>query len=589
MSVNKKVSRHEKSEDKKTALPESWLKSQTAIRPLRQSAIPLPGWAGVLILIIATAGLNSVGIKWGLPENTPWNSDSIAGLKTVQMMPRLFKSWRMQDAGGNLLVDKEGNPVIERYPRAQFIITGMLYKPFIKHWEKEPFHYRDSRTGRTYADWRSTDRISTLILISRIVTVIMAAGAVVGVFAATRLLCRDSLVGFLAAMVLMLSAEFTYFSHLGNLDTPVTFWFIWTAYWLVKGMQKPLLRYFVLAGIFAGLVVCTKDASYGHLAGVGLFTIGTAACYYWRKYHSAAGLARVLLDQRLWAGAICFAIVFLIMNNVLTDYAAFTARVRHWMSIKYDYFNPQLMLFVRAVGCVLQDCGLAMFVALMLSLLYCAWKYPTRALWAVSAFLAFHIIVTIGALQVQPRYHLPSLTVLGAVFGLAGRDLLEAKRIPAVLRYLPLVVVVILAGMFSAAIDAEMVNESRYRAEAWIRDNVNKQTDVITFISPRTYMPRSANEGYKVRYAHKWRGTTAESIKDRPKLIAMSDMWYLDPIHFDQEFREKLLAEKMGYRMIAEFGPRFTPPAKSIFSPALYLMRVRKVLSPEIVFMERVD
>ena len=76
-------------------------------------------------------------------------------------------------------------------------------------------------------------------------------------------------------------------------------------------------------------------------------------------------------------------------------------------------------------------------------------------------------------------------------------------------------------------------------------------------------MPRSAGEGFNIRYSFE-NMTTAKSLQNRPKLIALADMWYMDPIHFDQDFRQKLLAGQLGYQKIAEFGPKFTPPPTKI-------------------------
>ena len=126
-----------------------WWANDKPIEPLRKSPLRMPGWIAVLILIGVTLALNLTAINWGLPQWSPWNSDSIAGGKTVRMIPRLYKSWTG-----------------ERYPRAQFLITGTLYKPFIKHWQRDPLRGRDSRTGKIIETWRTIDRISSLILYS---------------------------------------------------------------------------------------------------------------------------------------------------------------------------------------------------------------------------------------------------------------------------------------------------------------------------------------------------------------------------------------------------------------------------------------
>lgn len=569
---------------------------------MRQSPLPIPGYVAVIILIVATAALNVAGLKWGLPNHSSWNSDSIAGLKTANMIPRLYKSWKMGD--------RNGKPVIERYPRAQFLITGTIYKSFINQWKKDTagiikhpdtgLPVRDPRTGRPVSAWDypyqfrhliPIEQISTLILVSRIVTVVMAIGAVLGVFATTRLLTRSSLAGFLAAMVLMFSAEFTYFSHLGNLDTPVTFWFVWTGYLAVRALQTGRFKYFGLLGLFAAMVVCTKDPSVGHLAGLVAFTVAAAGYHYYRRRAKLADVCKVAIEPRLWLALGCFAVVFIVMNNVITDWAAFSARIQHWAGVKKSYVGSagqQWQLIRRAVNCIRFDSGLWMFIALICSLVYCLIRYPAKALWAIAPFVMFHLTVTTHALQVQPRYHLPSLAYLAVMFGIAAGDLLRAKRIPLPLRAGPIFVVLVLAAMYAVSIDAEMINESRYRAEQWVRQNLDKYHDTITFISPSTYMPRSEYAGYRVNYSFSDM-TTQDDLAGRPKLIGLSDMWYADPLHFDQTFRKKLLKEELGYRKLAEFGARFTVPGKGPFAAATIKTRRYRVLSPRIVFMERVD
>ena len=84
--------------------------------------------------------------------------------------------------------------------------------------------------------------------------------------------------------------------------------------------------------------------------------------------------------------------------------------------------------------------------------------------------------------------------------------------------------------------------------------------------------------------------TTEQSIRHQPKYLALAAKWYRDRRVFDQTFRKKLLKEKLGYRKIAEFGPKFLPPgARGVFYIASMNTRVRSILSPRVVVMERVD
>jgi len=413
---------------------------------------------------------------------------------------------------------------------------------------------------------------------------------VLGVMATVRLITGDTLAGFLAAVVVMLSAEFTYFSHLGNLDTPVTFWFVWTAFFTVCALQGGKWRYFVLLGLFAGMVVCTKDPSIGHLAGLGVFVFAAAVYYHYKQRGRVVDIYKATIEARLWISLACFAAVFVVMNNVLTDWAAFSTRMQHWVGVKHEYVGSagqQWRLVKSAVACIRKDCGIWMFIAIICSFFYCLIRHPVKCLWAVGPFVMFHIMITIQALQVQPRYHLPSLTSLAILFGIAASDLLRSRRGMMIVRAAPLVFVIVLAGMYAVSIDAEMLCESRYKAEKWVRENFDPKRDSFTFVSPSISMPRSVHDGFRVRYSFS-NMTTEKSIAHKPRLIALSDDWYNDRLHFDRQFRKKLLGGELGYRKIAEFPAKYIIPGEGPFAVAT-IMTYKRHLSPKIVFMERVD
>ncbi len=582
-----------------------WLLIDKPIEPLKDSVLKIPGWLGVLLLVIGTLSLTLTGIKWGLPNDRPWNTDSIAGMKTVNMLPRLFSSWHYADMDGKPLM-RNGKPIIERYPRVQFIITGLIYKQMINSWDPQHIASRDfqvdSKNNTFYAksdDGKkllkfqlSREQISKLIMASRIVIILMAIGTVLGVFAVARLLSRNSLVGFLSALVMMLSAEFNQFSHIGNLDTPVTFWFIWTAYVVLKAIMTLQFRYFVLTGLFAAIAMGTKDPIVGSLAALALFMVGCAVFYHVRHGADLSQKLKFLYEPRLWGSLICFVALICLLNNVW-DTLAFKTRLDHWMSVKEDYqggAGHQKRLAFKALYCIRDACGIWMFWTIIVSFFYCLWRHRLCALWAIFPFVAFHLIVTVDASQVQARYHLPSLACMAILVGLAFRDLLELKRFPLFVKMIPLLLIYGIATVFSASISLEMRNESRLRAEAWIRENIDKEKGSITFISPPSYMPRSQHEGYNVRYSLNKGKTDQRSIQHKPQYIALSNKWYNDKLFFDQKFKKQLLNEQLGYKKVEVFRPQYLNPfGQGIFKIAALKTKRRSVISPVVVIMERIS
>jgi len=552
-------------------------------------------FVAVIVLTTVTLILNLTGINWGLPGRASWNYDSIAGIPTARMIPTLYKSW-----------------VGERYPRAHFLITGNFYIPFIRNWRQHPDSVlKDPDTGRVVKDpdngmpinvWDdparykliiSVDWIAALIRISRMVTVAMAVGAVLGVYATILLICRDSLAAFLGAAALMLSPEFTFFSHLGNLDIPALFWFSWSAFFAVMALQNGKMVYYGLLGLFAGITVCTKDHTAGHIAGLAVFILFMVGIRYLKGNDPVKGDKRILFDPHLWTALAGFAAVFLLLNNVLTDYPAFKIRLDHWLSVKNAYEGPpgqQWRLIGDAFNCLRQDLGLWMFIVLIVSMGYCAVKYPIIFLWGVTPFVVYHLIVTTSALQVQPRYHLASIVCMTAVIGKGGSDWLRTRKIPMSVRTVLLISVFTLQGIMAIAVPVEMNNDSRYRAEAWIRNNLDRQKHTLTFLSPSIYMPRCDQDGFNVVYQLRrsekyWTDETV--LANEPEIIAISETWYTDTLFFDQNFRKKLLGGELGYDRIAEFGSLQNFPSKNLFRIAGLTVRPGHQISPRIIVMQR--
>ena len=112
------------------------------------------------------------------------------------------------------------------------------------------------------------ERLDHLANISRVISAVMGAGTVLAVFFTSRLLFEDYLGAFLAGLALALSQLFVFYSHVGNVDVPCVFWFVWGVYWGLKAVYIGRWRHFVLMGLCFSLSICTKDAMVGYVAGM---------------------------------------------------------------------------------------------------------------------------------------------------------------------------------------------------------------------------------------------------------------------------------------------------------------------------------
>jgi hypothetical protein len=151
-----------------------------------------------------------------------------------------------------------------------------------------------------------------------------------------------------------------------------------------------------------------------------------------------------------------------------------------------------------------------------------------------------------------------------------------------------LAVVFALQAAAGTAVALEMTTDARYRAEAWLRTNVDRHRTVLTCLAPHIYLPRARWLGYATDLrigGGEGNVTGPEALGHQPELVLLSEAWYTDPLFFDLAFAERLLAGTAGYRRAAEFGPRWLPPAGGVLSPALWGLDRPLSLSPTIVIM----
>ena len=80
---------------------------------------------------------------------------------------------------------------------------------------------------RTEASALNLERVSTLVIVSRIISAFMGVGVVVAIFLTARVLFDDNVAAFFSGLAIASSMLFVFYSHLGNLDIPCTFWFAW--------------------------------------------------------------------------------------------------------------------------------------------------------------------------------------------------------------------------------------------------------------------------------------------------------------------------------------------------------------------------
>lgn len=529
---------------------------------------------GLLAVVAASLILNLVGLDWGQPAIYSWHTDSVAGLRTVRHLPALFGKWE------------------NKYPRVHFMVVGLFYKPLLNHWEKNPVTviYRDGRVTKSTLD---TNRISTLIILSRIISAIMGTGTVIAVFFTTRQIFKDSTAAIFSALALSCSMLFVFYCHLGNLDVPATFWFAWCCYWAVKATLVGKWRHFILLGLFCSLAICTKDPLAGYAIGLGLAVwlamIGKALSEGKSWLESATSI----LSWKTLVAVIVAFVCFGLFNNLFTLPKAFFQRMSHWIggSGVENYnktFVGQGVLLYQALKNIYYSLGWPLLLVIALSTIYCTIRYSWKVGFGIAPIVVFYIVVVINVRMTVPRYFLPGFVGLAILLGKGCSDLLAAKKIPKIISLVIIILLFTTSLLYCIGLDAELLTDSRYRAEQWCVENIDKNAHIVTlsgiYRAPRLYI-----KGFS-RFEPRWekpRQTIRLLTKQPvPEYIIMSSFAYRRA-SFDKDFIGALFDGSLGYTEIAHFDNKFLCPKRTILGFAGWPLEKQTYISPELTILKR--
>ena len=522
------------------------------------------------LLFGLSACLNCIGLNWGQPDAPPWQPDSIAGARTIHHTPNLFGQWR------------------HKYPRFHFMVNAAAYEPFLNYWRKNPVKVPIDGGRRVGRSVLNTERMSILIMVSRIISALMGVGAVVAVFLTARLLFNDDLAAFLSGLALSFSMHFVFYNHLGNPDAPCTFWFAWGLYWAVKATYIGKWRHFILLGLFCSLAVCTKDAVAGYVVGLGfamwLAMIGAAL-------RADQGLRKAVLSifsLKVFGAVLVFVLCFAVLNGFLRGPEEFFNRMGFWRAVpkREDvYFQGQLYLFKASVRCLYYGLGWPLLIMCVISVVYCGIKQRWELAFGVGPLLAFYLLVIMNVRFVVPRFLLAGYPGLALLVGKTCAEWLRWRKMPIMVKVFPLGFVYILSLLYCVGLDLELVDETRYRAEQWLASHVSRNDCVVALSSP-AYAPRIQMAGCRYNFCNPRPKDEQVLNKIRP----YSDYLVLGEKEFgafDQVFLKALLAGKKGYKEVARFSGKYLYPKKTVFGFAGWPLKHVAVFSPEIIILKR--
>lgn len=464
-----------------------------------------PGLAAALAV---GAALSLYQITWGLPAaEHSWAVDGLEPVTVLGIAKNSFSRW---NSGWFYF----------KYPLAHPFTLALAYAPYLA-WLYLTGQWRRPASAYPYGFEDPETSLLVLALLGRLVSVSFTLGTIAVAFGiGRRLFGREG--GRLAAWFVATCYPVVFYAHTMNADASYLFWTLAALLAALAAADTTGAWPWAMLGVSAALSVSTKEQAFGFLLPLPFLVVGAHLRAGNRPWRGVATMA---------AGAVGGA---LLANNALWNPLGVVARMAYLLGrpitpvdaplkpVAFAWFKGELeWTYLKQFWDGL-DSALgtpAAWLALLAAL--AALRRPRQAAWLLLPALGYYYLSLRGQQLITMRYALPAILLV--VLLLAGllSQLLQATKGAA--RAAVALAVVLLAGLSLARaveLDLLLANDSRYAAEAWMRDHLPAGARGEAYQKP-TYLPRPQPGTTLVRVAAAER-SLAGLEQRRPDFLVLS-------------------------------------------------------------------
>jgi hypothetical protein len=288
----------------------------------------------------------------------------------------------------------------------------------------------------------------------------------------------------------------TYYGHTTNLDVPYLFWAMLALLELTRAVARRepdrLRRFAVLAAVS----VATKDQAYA------LFVLSLpCALAMWLALDDwARSHVRILASQVAWASGLGLA-TLVVLDAIVVNPTGFAARVRFLTgpaSAPFAYYSRdawgRLLVVVDSVKNFGQAYPWALAVLVGLGLVAAVRLHePARraaGTVALASIVSFTLFFNCAAGRTEHRFLMPQMVLWAVYAGLGMNGVLgiTEPRARVGIR-VALAATFVWAFLRCADVDANLILDPRYDAEAWLRAHV-VAGDTLEVHDHNVYLPR---------------------------------------------------------------------------------------------------
>lgn len=532
-------------------------------------------------VLFAVAILRVVGIGWGLPGSDGWDVDGIAPRDFLPGLVETFTS-------GHYFT----------YPPFHLALLAVLTLPVtLLALARAP----SLAPADLVATFLGTGTMTAFAIVARVTSLVMSLGLVLvlGRLSEAVFGTRKARVWAMAFAGTEVAA--TYYAHTTNLDLPMLFWGSLAVLAFVRALQAgagaataaTAPNHLRRAAVFAAFSIASKDQGYA------LFAISVPAALLVRGWGVGTGVAerRALARRLLLAAATCVALVLLI-DGAAFNPSGFAARLGFLTGPASQDFAQHARTWAGRGSALVDTLRFLpnhyppLAAPIFLAGIWLGLRGKRRPDWAVAALpllvgVSFTLAFNCVARRVEERFVMPQMQFLAVYAGAIG------AVAPRWTRYVAGMVLFV-ATRDAATIDANMLGDARYPAEAFMRAHFAPGDAVETYGS-NVYLPRIPVPATRVGVTKgknpmpgitEAQGALGDVAARGPRWIVVPQgfAWrYLQPDHGPDaegrvlpaiqrsqlrdsdttEYVRALFAEKAGYRLAARFhygGNAVFPP-----------------------------
>lgn len=477
--------------------------------------------------MVGLAALFTVGLGWGLPASDGWDNDGAAPRDFLVSVAQTFAK---QDFDVAYLHLAPLHCVLLAVATLPVTLTALL------------------SAGSTAPELVvhaliQTPYMTAIAWIARGVTVSMALGTIYALAKVGEELQGRRAAAFVAAGC-GLNASFVYYAHTSNLEVPYLFWGSLALLSLARAVVRREPRRLRVFAVLGALAIGSKDQA------AGLFLLGAPALvvFWWASSPWPRANGTLLLKEAAVALAVAMG-VFLIADEVAVNPAGFAARVRFLLGpasrdhteYSADGIGRLALLWDIGKNAALSSPRIFAPLAAFGLALTARGERDRRAAALAPLFMAisFTICINMTALRTEPRFIQPQMLVVGLYAGL-GLERLIGLPFHGILLWLARAIAGMSIGLslrLAANVDAALLLDPRYDAEAWMRSHVAPGQILETY-GRNAYLPRFPGGVHVERVGPEPAGGRSplpgvdERVDGfdnvalrRPKWIAISEAW----------------------------------------------------------------